>query len=155
MPSPRSKKPQRSRRRSTTSLKGKSVSAQFKEQLNGLVTTLDLTNPRFVRCVKPNPEKLPFHMIPSDCFMQLKYAGMMEAIRIRQQGYSMREDHAEFMHRFRVLCPSASDVKELMAKLAEFFHCTKHEWQDILVLRSVVNFHETVTNWPWFCNNMI
>eukprot|EP00945_MAST-04E_sp_MAST-4E-sp1_P008387 g8387.t1 len=129
MPSPRSKKPQRSRRRSTTSLKGKSVSAQFKEQLNGLVTTLDLTNPRFVRCVKPNPEKLPFHMIPSDCFMQLKYAGMMEAIRIRQQGYSMREDHAEFMHRFRVLCPSASDVKELMAKLAEFFHCTKHEWQ--------------------------
>lgn len=35
-----------------------SVGGQFKEQLNDLMTTLRTTSPYFIRCIKPNPEKV-------------------------------------------------------------------------------------------------
>ena len=127
--SPSSKRGSVRRRQSTSSLKGKSVSAQFKEQLSGLILTLDSTNPRFVRCVKPNPDKRPYEMLPMTCFLQLKYAGMMEAIRVRQQGYAMREDHAEFLRRFYVLDPFVKDIKDLLAKISTFFQSNTSQWQ--------------------------
>lgn len=37
----------------------KTLGTQFKNQLVGLVTNLRLTEPLFIRCVKPNHEKVP------------------------------------------------------------------------------------------------
>ena len=37
---------------------------------------------------------------------QLRYAGMMEAIRIRREGYSHREAHESFYNRFSILLGS-------------------------------------------------
>src|SRR5689334_9180455 len=39
--------------------KRKTVGAQFKDQLTALLTTLSTTEPHYVRCVKPNPQKVP------------------------------------------------------------------------------------------------
>ena len=125
--------PKKSSGRSRSSLKGKSVSAQFKEQLNGLINTLRATNPRFVRCVKPNPDKAPFTMYPEQSFMQLKHAGMMEAIRIRQEGYAMREDHEDFMRRFKILSPNSKNLRELVLYISNLFGTNekqeKNLWQ--------------------------
>eukprot|EP00943_MAST-04B_sp_MAST-4B-sp1_P008936 g8936.t1 len=91
------------------------------------------TNPRFVRCVKPNPDKAPFTMLPEPSFMQLKHAGMMEAIRIRQEGYAMREDHEDFMRRFKILAPGSKTLKELVVYISNLFgkdeKAEKHLWQ--------------------------
>lgn len=42
-----------------TSAAKKTVSTQFKEELNNLMKTLSETSPHYVRCIKPNTEKKP------------------------------------------------------------------------------------------------
>jgi myosin heavy subunit len=38
--------------------KSKTLGAQFKTQLNDLISTLNQTNPNFVRCMKSNDKKV-------------------------------------------------------------------------------------------------
>lgn len=41
------------------SLKGNSISNQFRNQLNDLIATLKESSPRYVRCIKPNGKFSP------------------------------------------------------------------------------------------------
>ena len=86
-----SPKKNRRNRRASFSLRNKSVSSQFKGQLSSLMDTLTSTTPHYIRCVKPNALKAPNMLVPDECLRQLKHAGMMEVVRIRQQGFSTRE----------------------------------------------------------------
>ena len=72
------------------------IACKFVMQLQSLAATLSRTTPHYVRCVKPND----VHMRPIDglvCFdafktyRQLLYAGVMEACRIKKDGYPFRE----------------------------------------------------------------
>lgn len=65
--------------------------------------TLSATCPHFVRCVKPNTVKQANNFDKEIVLAQLRYAGMMETIRIRKQGYPVRYTHGEFHDRYRVL----------------------------------------------------
>lgn len=94
----RSKKPA-----TQTSLKGNTLSNQFIMQLNELMTVLDQSCPRYIRCIKPNSKKSPEIFDSRDVNRQLKCAGMLEAIRIRKAGYSIRRDIIEFCKRYRIL----------------------------------------------------
>eukprot|EP00931_Biecheleriopsis_adriatica_P076367 TRINITY_DN5007_c0_g4_i1.p1 TRINITY_DN5007_c0_g4~~TRINITY_DN5007_c0_g4_i1.p1 ORF type:complete len:1783 (-),score=512.44 TRINITY_DN5007_c0_g4_i1:78-4991(-) len=100
------------------------VSMMFREQLNQLVDDLNRTNPRYIRCIKPNPNKQAHEMDSLDVQRQLRCAGMLESIRIRRAGYSVRRPFKEFFNRFRILCPHVStggsldpDYKELCRKI--------------------------------------
>ena len=72
-------------RRGST-LKEKSVSAQFKDQLRSLMVTLSTTHPRYVRCIKPNHDKLPNTLLPTMCLEQLRYVGRGGGLRVRGGG---------------------------------------------------------------------
>eukprot|EP00002_Diphylleia_rotans_P023810 TRINITY_DN4689_c0_g1_i1.p1 TRINITY_DN4689_c0_g1~~TRINITY_DN4689_c0_g1_i1.p1 ORF type:complete len:1837 (+),score=393.89 TRINITY_DN4689_c0_g1_i1:87-5597(+) len=76
------------------------VAYYFKEQLTSLMATLQSTEPHFVRCLKPNTTKSPRKIDSEFLFRQLKYAGMIEAVRIRRLGYPVRRDPQEFINRF-------------------------------------------------------
>ncbi len=106
-----------------------SVGAQFKASLSGLLTILSETTPRFIRCIKPNPNKAPDAMDAPGALRQLRYAGMLETIRIRQQGYSLRETHESFFQRYGMLVPSASNLTELVESLSTYLSVGKHDWQ--------------------------
>ena len=100
-------------------LKEDSISKQFCNSLKLLYETLDATEPHFVRCVKPNNFKASDSLNAVLVMHQLRYAGMMETIRIRQQGYAVRMPHDVFFKRFYALSPSSMTVKDMVSTLSK------------------------------------
>ena len=76
-----------------------SQGGQFKLQLEKLMATLNQTQPHYVRCVKPNNSKKAELFDPHICLLQLRYAGVFEAVKIRQQGFPFRWTHEVFFKR--------------------------------------------------------
>ena len=74
-----------------SNIRGISVASQFKTSLQELMSDLEKTTPHYVRCVKPNLIKQANSLDSGEVLRQLRYAGMMEAIRIRRQGYANRK----------------------------------------------------------------
>ena len=85
----------------STSLKGNSLSNQFRQQLATLIVTLRKSSPRYIRCIKPNNKFTPTDFDSTDVLKQLRCAGMLEAIRIRKAGYSIRIVFKDFIRRYR------------------------------------------------------
>lgn len=94
-----------------SAIRGISVASQFRISLQDLVAELEITQPHYIRCIKPNLNKAPNAFDGGEVLRQLRYAGMMEAIRIRREGYALRETHESFYSRFNVLLNS-SEKKE-------------------------------------------
>jgi len=88
------------------SARKKSVSGQFTSQLKILMETIGQTAPSYVRCIKPNSVKKPNVLEAKLTLEQLRYAGVFQAVTIRQTGYPFRLSHLEFVQRFRVLFSS-------------------------------------------------
>lgn len=63
--------------------------------------TLRKSSPRYVRCIKPNNRFTPTDFDSGDVLKQLRCAGMLEAIRIRKAGYSIRIVFKDFNRRYR------------------------------------------------------
>jgi len=84
----------------------RTVSQTYKEQLNGLMTTLNCTVPNFVRCIIPNYEKRSGKINAHLVLDQLRCNGVLEGIRICRQGFPNRILFQEFRQRYEILCPS-------------------------------------------------
>nr|XP_020516273.1 unconventional myosin-IXa-like isoform X4 [Labrus bergylta] len=96
-----------------------SISAQFQASLNKLMETLDQSEPYFVKCIRSNAEKLPLRFNDSLVLRQLRYTGMLETVRIRQSGYSIKYTFQDFVHHFHVLLPR--DTNPTKSGIREFF----------------------------------
>ncbi|XP_057382659.1 unconventional myosin-Vb isoform X1 [Balaenoptera acutorostrata] len=81
----------------------KTVGHQFRTSLQLLMETLNTTTPHYVRCIKPNDEKLPFCFDPKRAVQQLRACGVLETIRISAAGYPSRWAYHDFYNRYRVL----------------------------------------------------
>lgn len=118
-----------------SSIRGVSVGAQFRSSLQELVSDLDRTQPHYIRCIKPNLTKAPNVFMTGEVLKQLRYSGMMEAIRIRREGYALREKHESFYNRFSVLLTSEdvngdeSGIEQLVRVLSKRLHVTDADWQ--------------------------
>jgi Myosin head (motor domain)/TerD domain/C2 domain/IQ calmodulin-binding motif len=86
--------------------------AYFKQQLGALMTALGDTEPFFIRTIKPNMHARPNDFNASEITAQLRYAGMLETIRIRRLGYPVRHRFADFQWRFQVIEPSFERVPD-------------------------------------------
>jgi hypothetical protein len=107
-----------------------SLGKKFKQQLSDLMGRLYQTNPRYVRCIKSNHVKQPRVFEGQSCLLQLRYAGVFEAVRIRQSGFPFRYPHGVFYERYRLIAdqkrvlpypnpPNAKQlVTDLLAKIA-------------------------------------
>ena len=108
--------------------KAKTLGGQFKDQLVNLIDTLNATFPHFVRCLKPNDEKLPNRFNAGRMLDQLRYAGLLEVCRIRKLGYPVRRPFNEFFRRFHCIDLTANNLDALTASLTKKGHLVKGEW---------------------------
>ncbi|XP_022093502.1 unconventional myosin-XVI-like isoform X2 [Acanthaster planci] len=83
----------------------------FKNSLLELIGKMTVSSPHFVRCVKPNTAKLPDKFTPEYVIAQLRYTGIMETTRIRQQGFPLRLTPEEFLQRYTALVEFSTDRK--------------------------------------------
>ncbi|KAH9424357.1 Unconventional myosin-IXb [Dermatophagoides pteronyssinus] len=98
------------------------VTHQFQQSLQQLMDTLSHANPFFVRCIKSNADKMPNHFDDRLVLQQLRYTGMLETVRIRQSGYSVRLTFDEFIQHYRILLPkgllsSKMDVQKFLLNM--------------------------------------
>jgi myosin V len=92
--------------------KQKTVGQQFKEQLQTLIESVQKTDPHYIRCIKPNDAAKPLLMTRKRTTEQLRYGGVLEAVRVARAGYPVRLHHTAFYQRYRMILPTTSD-KEL------------------------------------------
>jgi myosin heavy subunit len=120
-----------------SSIRGVSVGSQFRTSLQALVAELEKTQPHYIRCIKPNLSKTSGSFMAGEVLKQLRYSGMMEAIRIRQEGYALREEHESFYERFSVLLNpedlkrgnGEAGIEQLVKVLSMRLGVSEADWQ--------------------------
>uniref|UniRef100_A0A452V8S0 Unconventional myosin-X n=1 Tax=Ursus maritimus TaxID=29073 RepID=A0A452V8S0_URSMA len=108
------------------------VSSQFKDSLHSLMATLSSSNPFFVRCIKPNTQKMPDQFDQAVVLNQLRYSGMLETVRIRKAGYAVRRPFQDFYKRYKVLMRNAAvpdDIRGKCTALLQLYDSSNSEWQ--------------------------
>jgi myosin heavy subunit len=113
-----------------------SLGAQFRQQLDKLMTQLNATQTHYIRCVKPNNEKAPSLIDPVLTLEQLRYSGVFEAVRIRKQGYPFRYTYERFVDRYKCLLLQDAKWVPLKAKqprdkVAEILDYTGQDFSEI------------------------
>ncbi|XP_052251496.1 unconventional myosin-X-like isoform X2 [Dreissena polymorpha] len=78
-------------------------SAHFKNSLQLLVTKLKNSQPQFIRCIKPNSEKLPNTFDSKLVLDQLSSTGVLEMTKIRRLGYPTRLPFHVFLQRYKFI----------------------------------------------------
>ncbi|XP_013191306.2 myosin-IIIb [Amyelois transitella] len=79
------------------------VATYFRYSLMELLQKMVSGTPQFVRCLKPNDSRSPKHFDSAKILKQLRYTGVLETIRIRQNGFSHRLTFEEFLKRYGFL----------------------------------------------------
>lgn len=86
----------------------KTMSSRFRTSLAELFEKLNKASPHFIRCIKPNAEKKADEFTSSLVMEQLLSCGLMEAVKIRQQGFASRQPFDEFLSRYQSIVPKAA-----------------------------------------------
>merc|ERR1712106_224307 len=81
----------------------KTVSSAFRNQLDQLLTTLNSTDPHFIRCIVPNNHKTPGLIDSALVMHQLTCNGVLEGIRICRRVFPNRTVYLDFRHRFIII----------------------------------------------------
>uniref|UniRef100_UPI00398E4DB6 unconventional myosin-X-like n=1 Tax=Pristiophorus japonicus TaxID=55135 RepID=UPI00398E4DB6 len=106
------------------------VSSQFRDSLHSLMGTLSSSNPFFIRCIKPNMQKMAERFDEDVVLNQLRYSGMLETVKIRRAGFPVRRPFQEFYLRYKMLLKNrnvAEDWKgRCMMLLQHFTDCSSH-----------------------------
>ena len=105
-------------RRSSSTLARATVCGQFSSQLRVLRSRIEMTEPHYIRCLKPNDRLVADSFDRSLISHQLNCAGVLPAMKIARAGFAMRYLHSAFDQRFspivnkQVACLSYRRLKQ-------------------------------------------
>ena len=103
---------------SLTTITSISITKQFQKQLNNLLLIIAKTTPYYIRCLKPNDVNNPNNFEKHQVVNQLKYSGVLEAIKISRFGFPIRITHDDFNEKYYMLFNKINyDNKQLNFKL--------------------------------------
>eukprot|EP00923_Selenidium_pygospionis_P051384 GHVN01089204.1.p1 GENE.GHVN01089204.1~~GHVN01089204.1.p1 ORF type:complete len:1366 (+),score=163.96 GHVN01089204.1:999-5096(+) len=91
------------------SKKQATVSSEFKTQLGILMETVNVTEPHFIRCIKPNAESMADRFERKSVTEQLRYGGVLQAVQVSRAGYPVRVPHKECFDDYKYLAPSSAN----------------------------------------------
>ena len=95
------------------------VAAQFKAQLASLIRAVAETKPHYIRCLKPNDKNVPKAFWRARVAEQLRYGGVLEAVRVARSGFPVRMPHGDFANYYAVVGHEARDDENNKQKLCE------------------------------------
>lgn len=98
--------------------KGQLIGSQFMLQLEKLMALINSTEPHFIRCVKPNESKKPHDWVASKVLIQLHSLSILEALQLRNLGYSYRRPFNEFLYQYKFIDLGISEDPSLEPKVA-------------------------------------
>ena len=112
----------------------KTVSSAFRSQLDSLLTTLNATDPHFIRCIVPNNHKTPLLLDSALVMHQLTCNGVLEGIRICRRGFPNRTIYPDFVHRFIIIKPkevhaAGKDLKLATKAILESIPAMEDKWR--------------------------
>lgn len=87
-------------RRSSSTLARATVSSQFSSQLRVLRSRIEMTEPHYIRCLKPNDRLVANSFDHFLISHQLNCAGVLPAMKMARAGFAMRYLHSSFEQRF-------------------------------------------------------
>ena len=90
-----------------------SVSMQFRSQLAELMVKVSSTMPHYIRCLKPNDQNQPDEFHRKRTTEQLRYGGVLEAVRVARSGFPVRLSQVDFFSRYRCLADNSKSAKLL------------------------------------------
>jgi myosin heavy subunit len=93
------------------------ICTQFRAQLASLITKIHSTKPHYIRCLKPNDQNKPDLLNRVRTTEQLRYGGVLEAVRVARSGFPVRLSHEDFYSRYR---PLANPFRIESAKLTRY-----------------------------------
>nr|XP_058963310.1 myosin-IIIb-like [Pocillopora verrucosa] len=105
------------------------VGAQFKTSLGILMERMTAASPHFIRCIKPNHDKISDSFDLKYVREQLAYTGVLETTRIRREGFALRISFADFIDRYKLvlyttnLPKTESNCRQILKK------SNLHGWQ--------------------------
>ncbi|XP_026193989.1 myosin-B/C [Cyclospora cayetanensis] len=112
--------------------KGSLIASQFLRSLNSMIGIIRETEPHFIRCLKPNETKRPLEWDAPKVLNQLFSLSILEALQLRQVGYSYRRRFDEFVKRFRWLdlgaAKSDADRRDVAEKILEECGLSREGW---------------------------
>eukprot|EP00435_Cladocopium_sp_Y103_P011537 s1132_g3.t1 len=91
---------------------GRTLIDIFQQELNELCSTLEARDCRHIRCLRPNDEQKPLVFDDASMLRQCRYSGLLEATRIRRQGFAHRRSLTNFAARYASLLVSPEARKE-------------------------------------------
>ena len=56
--------------------------------------------PFYVRCIKPNEDKVAAKLDEGHCRHQVAYLGLLENVRVRRAGFASRQPYSRFLLRY-------------------------------------------------------
>eukprot|EP00606_Chrysophyceae_sp_TOSAG23-5_P000381 GSChrysophyteH2.ASY1.ANO1.927.1 assembled CDS len=110
------------------------ISKRFVAQVNRLMATLQVTEPHYIKCMKPNTSKKSGLFEGPLMLEQLRYSGVLEVVRIRREGFPWCNSYLSFYTEFEILgikkqlsgdYPAARDCSEEQARQITDDICTK------------------------------
>lgn len=87
----------------TSKINMKTVAVQFKGQLNELINEISKTSSHYIRCIKPNDKNICDNFDRKRANQQIKYSGILAAIKVSRAGYPIRFKKNIFSKRYSII----------------------------------------------------
>ena len=84
----------------------KTLLEQFENQMKSLMVELKKCDANFIRCIKPNEEKVKEHLRSHYVLKQIKYLGVLESVKIRKETFPFRKEFNNFWSQYKLIRPN-------------------------------------------------